>query len=202
MAIQENVPLRLGLRVLFVHTLLDLMPVIGLTVITAVFGALMSRFDLVVQYFSLTPNGASIGMAILGTVFLIGLIGTAIFGFVVILYAVLAYYFYTYTITEFGVQINQGIIYKEDISISYRQIRNVNITQPLLYLIFGVARTEIYTLTNADDAVSFNKGIDTEITLQRDIAEEVQNYLVKRSNVGEIIELPGGMKIDLPERRI
>ncbi len=194
MAIIENVPTRLGLKVLFVQLLMGLMPVFGLFFLTAIVGIFIIRYDALAAYLNLSVDLYKIGLTILSALFLIGLAGVFLFALIVIVYRVLSYYYYFYTVAEFSFQVNSGIFDRQDISISYRQIRNVDISQPFLFTVLGVALVDIFSLSNASDAVNPSKGIDMIIMLDRDTAEELQTFLIKKSNVGEVIEFPGGAR--------
>lgn len=110
-----------------------------------------------------------------GVVFVIGLI-----------VATLIYRFYTFTFEEFDLKLRKGILYREEISIPYRHMQDINILRGIFYQIFGVSKLVI------DSAGHEERGEDnkTDIVLEPidfDVALEMRSLLQHRIGV-QVIE--------------
>lgn len=68
-------------------------------------------------------------------------------GFVI---AWLTYINYRYILHESAIEIEQGILHKDAISIPYRSIQNVDIKRPLIFRLLGVTRLIILTAGSED----------------------------------------------------
>ncbi len=190
MAIPQNVPQHTGLNSLTVLFVRRLTPVIFVLFFLAVVAALLNYLPNIETFFNLTPRAYQIVYGIISFFFLIAAAASLVAIFFVFLFTIIQYYFYTFILGDFSFNIIKGIFFREDTSISYRQIRNVDLEQPLLFILLKVSKMTILMLSNAPDAIS-NGGVrSVEIILDANLAEELQDILVRRSNVSEVIELP------------
>lgn len=62
----------------------------------------------------------------------------------------LDYLFRTYRLEEFNLKICHGILNREELTIPYRQIQNVDIDRSLIYLIFGISRLTVINASHDD----------------------------------------------------
>ncbi len=100
--------------------------------------------------------------------------------------AILRYHFYTFTLEEFGLKMNRGILHQKEISIPYRQIQDVNIDRPLIYRFFGLSTLVMLTAAHEEA----NEKEMAEVVLEpvnRDIAEELSGMLKRKIGV-QIVE--------------
>ena len=84
--------------------------------------------------------------------------------------------------------IKRGVINKDEISIPYRQIANVDVEQTFVHQLLGVARVAILTAgredKNGDTNEDFSEGALPVIG--KDKAEEMRDILIKRANVEKV----------------
>lgn len=119
---------------------------------------------------------------IIGGLFLISLIfiGAAI------IISFLDYRNYTFSFEEFDLIVRRGIINREETSIPYRQMQDVDIEQSLMYQFFGVSRVVVITAGHEDS----NMHDDTEMILEpidKALAEEIRRALQARIGV-QVVE--------------
>ena len=115
-----------------------------------------------------------------------GLIGGFVFmvlSFLLALFVTsLDYLTFYFMLDEHGLCMKQGILNKQEISIPYRQIQDINIERPLLYQIFGVCRLNIITTgqdnDHDDDPTEANFPI-----VDKDLAYDLRGQLLEHSNI-------------------
>jgi uncharacterized membrane protein YdbT with pleckstrin-like domain len=102
--------------------------------------------------------------------------------------ALIEYYSVSISVEENSFHIKEGIIHLRELSISYRQIQNIDIARPLIYRLFGVSRVIIITAGNEDNDREVEKEHDKETEaiidyLDKAKAEKLQHELLERSHV-------------------
>ncbi|MEI7462779.1 MAG: PH domain-containing protein [Candidatus Taylorbacteria bacterium] len=130
---------------------------------------------------SITLNSISsimiIGLFLLsGLLFIVGLI-----------ISYLQYHFYTYSFGEFSLKLIRGILHREEVSIPYRQMQDINIDRPLVYRILGVSRVVIDSAGHEEFGESRS---ETDIVLEpidEKLAREIRDMLQRRIGV-QIVE--------------
>lgn len=75
-----------------------------------------------------------------------------------VIVAELTYKNYTYQVTDDGLQVNMGVIFKKQVSIPFGQIENVNIEQSAIDRILKIARINIETAGSTSGSVKETVG--------------------------------------------
>jgi len=188
--IPVNTELHLGWKAFI---LMFLKPV-GMAVLLVIVGALVSTFrGTIIQgvaimmengnlsnetasYVSTQLSNISVILYLLAIlVFLVGLIITA-----------LEYSFYDYTLQEFDLKMRKGVLYRREISIPYRQIQDVNIERPLLYIILGMSILVIMTAGTVETHGRETSKILLE-PIDKDTAEDILTRLQREIGV-QVVE--------------
>jgi uncharacterized membrane protein YdbT with pleckstrin-like domain len=188
-----NTEIHLGWKA-FVLMFLKTVAVAALLVIVAslisVFRAsIIQGFSMMMENGSLSSENAfyltqqlsniSVALYLLAVlVFLVGLIITA-----------LEYSFYAYTLQEFDLKMKKGVLYRREISIPYRQIQDVNIERPLLYIILGMSILVIMTAGTIETHGRETSKILLE-PIDKDAAEEILSKLQREIGV-QVVETEG-----------
>jgi uncharacterized membrane protein YdbT with pleckstrin-like domain len=111
------------------------------------------------------------------------LLGLALIGFVGgILLAWLFYHYYTFTLGDYDLRLKRGILHREEISIPYRQMQNVNIIRSLFYQIIGVSKLYIDSAGNEDPGEPDTSEIILR-PIEKELAEEIRSLLQHRIGV-------------------
>ncbi len=100
----------------------------------------------------------------------------------------LDYHYYQFCLDDHALEIKRGIIHKEELSIPYNHIENVEMDQGFLSQVFGVCRLVILTAgheyeghENQDGGANESEGILP--TIDKGFAEELKQELLSRANV-------------------
>ncbi len=181
----------LGYKAFILMALKYVSPAVGIVLIAA----LLTLFDTVIlQAFtdivSLMYPDAPLTLAQAADYLELGILILLLLSLVVFflgaIVALLVYHFYTFTIEEFDLRLRRGVLHREEISIPYRQMQNVNIVRSLFYQIIGVSKLYIDSAGHEEP-----NGADvSEIILQpieRDLADEIRALLQHRIGV-QIVE--------------
>lgn len=75
-----------------------------------------------------------------------------------VIVAELVYKNYTYQVTEDGLQVNMGVIFKKQVSIPFGQIENVNIEQSAIDRMLKIARINIETAGSSSGSIKETVG--------------------------------------------
>ena len=116
-------------------------------------------------------------------VVLLGSITAFLIGYIV---AVIEYRNYTFTLDEFDLRMNRGILNKKILSVPYRQIQDLNIERTILMRILGLSSLVIQSAGHEDNV---EHGM-SEVILQpieKDIAEDVLVQLQREIGV-QVVE--------------
>lgn len=133
--------------------------------------------------FDFTPyvqKGALIGLGLF-------IIVTAI----TLLIAWLIYLNYKFALGENSLKIKRGILNKEEVSVPYRQIQDIDIKRDLAFQLFGLSRIVILTAGHEDrDDASNDESEGILPALDSKLAEWLQAQLQDRTNVQKVTEVP------------
>ncbi len=101
----------------------------------------------------------------------------------------LTYVNYVFMLSDDALKIRRGILSKEEISIPYRQIQDVDIEQGISDRIWGVARLAILTAGH-EEAKEGEEDTSEGIfpAIDRELAESLQTELLKRADVEKVTE--------------
>lgn len=133
-------------------------------------------------------TGASLA-ALLGLIGLVTIALAALSAGIALLVAWLIYKNYTFSLEEDSLRVARGVFGKEEITIPYRQIQDVDIERPLFFRLFGVSRLVILTAgREAHEKTDESEGVLP--ALDKDLAEYLRGVLTKRADVEEVQEEP------------
>ena len=93
---------------------------------------------------------------------------------------------YTFRFEEFDLIVKRGILNKEETSVPYRQMQDVDLEQNLMYQLFGVCRVVMMTAGHEDSGMND----DTETVLEpidKTLGEEIRKLLQSRIGV-QVVE--------------
>jgi uncharacterized membrane protein YdbT with pleckstrin-like domain len=142
-------------------------------------------------YFFLGRNDAGETM---GHIITLALFAVFCLVFLALVWAVLVtlidYYSFRFRVGDHAFRLKRGILNIAETSIPYRQIQDVNLSQGILYQLFGVCRVSILTAGN-DEPEEDGEKDHTEgyiPVLPKSRAEQLREELLRRSNVQEVIE--------------
>ncbi len=101
---------------------------------------------------------------------------------------------YTYKTQGFclsadALKIRKGIFTKEETAIPYRQIQNVSIERTLANQMFGVSKLVIVTAGTDDTSTEINEAKGILDIVDKDIAQNLQQELLRRSDVQRIVTI-------------
>jgi uncharacterized membrane protein YdbT with pleckstrin-like domain len=99
-----------------------------------------------------------------------------------IIAASLVYHFYTYTIENHDLRLKRGVLHKEEISIPFRQMQNVNIIRSLFYQLLGVSKLYIDSAGHETPGQPDKSEIILK-PIEKEIAEEIRSLLEHRIGV-------------------
>ncbi|HUC01379.1 MAG TPA: PH domain-containing protein [Candidatus Paceibacterota bacterium] len=126
----------------------------------------------------------------------LGLLLFVLVGGVTFLISWLIYKNYKYCLGEDSLKIKRGILNKEEVSIPYRQIQDVDIRRDLAFQMIGLS--EIVILTAGHEEGEHPGDDDSEgmlPALDKDLAEWLQAQLLERANVQKVTEEPASAVI-------
>jgi uncharacterized membrane protein YdbT with pleckstrin-like domain len=89
---------------------------------------------------------------------------------------------HTFTLEEFGLKMQEGIINKTEVSIPYRQIQDINLMRSWLHRLFGVSR--LIMITAGNEEAGTHEEADTIFDpIDANLAEELRTYLGQKIGV-------------------
>ncbi len=182
---------RLGTRAFWVFVLKESAPAILILIIWFILLVLkgagvretlagLEKFN--PQLINLAEQVVNHGMVIGPGLFMAGIAFAFLMG-------VLAYFSYQYMLDETAFRIKRGIINKDEISIPYNQIEDINVGQTLMFHILGVSRMSIMT-AGRDDKYGDQTNDPSEGNLpaiEKHRAEEIRAELLRRSEIQKIV---------------
>jgi uncharacterized membrane protein YdbT with pleckstrin-like domain len=101
--------------------------------------------------------------------------------------AYLQYHFYTYTLEEFNLILRRGVLNKEEVSIPYRQMQDININRSLFYVILGLSRLIIDSAGHEEKEEQNETDIILE-PLDVTVAGDIRNFLKRRVGVQVVVD--------------
>ncbi|MBU6500411.1 MAG: PH domain-containing protein [Patescibacteria group bacterium] len=122
---------------------------------------------------------------------LIGFYGLGLFAVVAGMTFFISWLFYVtykYMLDVDSLKVKRGIFSQEQVAIPYRQIQDVTIERSITYRLWGLSRLVILTAGHEDakDGTGQSEGILP--ALDKDVAEKLQEELLRRANVQKIVE--------------
>lgn len=99
----------------------------------------------------------------------------------------LVYSRYKYCLGDNSLKIKRGLLEKEEVSIPYRQIQDVDIRRDLSFQIMGLSRIIILTAGHEDEAPDGDESEGILPALDSNLAEWLQAELLKRANVQKVV---------------
>jgi uncharacterized membrane protein YdbT with pleckstrin-like domain len=201
--VETSVYHKLGGKALFVYIVDHTLPALGFLFLAAVIALFEPLFNMTLSSYASVPitTLSSIDSAVSSLA--LACVGLFLVCFCVgFLIAWLKYLNYRYILDDTALEIQQGILFKETVSIPYRQIQNVDIKRSVLYRIFGLSSVFILTAgredINSGDGSNDSEGIIPII--DKDHAESLREILLGRTHVQEVrhVEEPGGPTISIP----
>jgi uncharacterized membrane protein YdbT with pleckstrin-like domain len=131
------------------------------------------------QYTWITGLGV-LGAAIL---FLVGIVGVLVISWLI-------YSNYKFALTDDALRISRGILNKEEVSIPYRQIQDINVMRMLPDRFLGVSRVVIMTAGEEDK--NDHGPVEAEgvlPVLDKTLAEELVQELSRRADVQRVVNI-------------
>jgi putative membrane protein len=131
------------------------------------------------------------GRALQAFLILAFLITAFLFVLLAIIAAIWTYYEYKnyiFVLDDHALEVSRGVFNKENISIPYHHIEDINLEQSLFYQILGVCRVVIMTAGYGRDEDGYHnraEGILPVIDLET--AREIQKLIMQRSNFQEVV---------------
>ncbi|MFZ2049283.1 MAG: PH domain-containing protein [Minisyncoccia bacterium] len=99
---------------------------------------------------------------------------------------------YGYQLGPDALKLRRGTFNKEEVAIPYRQIQNVDIERPFLYVLSGTSKIVILTAghEDADAKENGSKGESEGIIpiIDSKLAVSLQNELLSRANIQKVIQ--------------
>jgi uncharacterized membrane protein YdbT with pleckstrin-like domain len=146
----------------------------------ALFVVSQQSFLVTKQYGNLTPY------AVLGT-WLCALLFIVVLG-ISLFVSWLIYSRYKFCLSEDSLKIKRGVLNKEEVSIPYRQIQDVDIKRDLSFQMLGLSRILILTAGHEDEDHGQDDSEGILPAMDKDLAEWLQTELLKRANVQKVVE--------------
>jgi len=117
-------------------------------------------------------------------------IALVVFGLIVVALGLLEYKHYKIIISDETIKIYRGLFSEEEIGLPFRRIKQVNIERSLMDQILGISNINL-TILGEEEGNPMTKGDKILISvLDKNIAEEIQNIILKESEVEEISVAP------------
>ncbi|MFA6340789.1 MAG: PH domain-containing protein [Candidatus Paceibacterota bacterium] len=85
-----------------------------------------------------------------------------------------------YTLDDYAFRLKRGIISKEEISIPYKQIQNVNIKQSVIFKMLGLASMVVLSAGNEEDHEHIEADQIFNV-IDNDVAEYLRSELLKKA---------------------
>ena len=115
-------------------------------------------------------------------------LASLIFLVIAIFSAWLVYINYRFLLDENAFKVRRGVLNKDEVAIPYRQIQNVNIERSFLDQIIGLSKVIILTAGREDkDEKIWSESEGILPSLDKNIAREIQEVLLKRANIEQVI---------------
>ncbi len=113
--------------------------------------------------------------------------------FLGIISSIIKYFGTTYTITDYSIRLRHGLIARNEISIPYKSIEDVDLDQSILFRFLGLCHLIILS-AGTDDEVDKTDGTGVRSSqifhmIDSDIAIKLREFLLKKSSVQETQEV-------------
>ena len=111
-------------------------------------------------------------------------------GLIIVGLGMLEYKHYKIIISDETIKIYRGLFSEEEIGLPFRRIKQVNIERSLTDQIFGISNINLTVLGEEDGDPTTKSDKIIISVLDKNIAEEIQNIILKESEVEEISVTP------------
>ncbi|MDR3558526.1 MAG: PH domain-containing protein [Candidatus Pacebacteria bacterium] len=109
------------------------------------------------------------------------------------------YYSFKYKIGDNDISFEKGLIARQEISVPFHQIQNVDIEQSVLYRIFDLADLVILTAGHEDpERATENESEIVMPALNAGEARRLHEYLLDKSNVQKVVEVSATTEPAMP----
>jgi uncharacterized membrane protein YdbT with pleckstrin-like domain len=149
----------------------------------------IALFILSQQSFLVTKQFGNIAPYVFGAAELCALAFVVVLG-LTLLITWFVYSRYKYCLGDNSLKIKRGLLNKEEVSIPYRQIQDVDIKRDLSFQIMGLSRILILTAGHEDERPEGDESEGILPALDSALAEWMQAELLKRANVQKVITEP------------
>lgn len=107
--------------------------------------------------------------------------------FIGVISSILKYLGTTYTLDDYAFKFTKGIFSKNEISIPYKHIENVDVRQSIMFRLLGLSRLAIFSAGNPDKEGDMTDQIFDVIDSEK--AEYLKNYLLKKAEIEEVVQV-------------
>ncbi len=135
------------------------------------------------------PNNIYIHLVVayLGAASLFGFLLSILLFCLALVMGWLIYLNYEFLLDDDSLRIRRGILNKEEISIPYRQIQDVDIGRDLFYRILGLSRLVILTAGKEEGKEVKGGGAEGILpAIDKDAAQQIQEKLLKKADIEKV----------------
>ncbi len=137
--------------------------------------------------------GGTISGSTVGTIYrsvmsfdVILFLGSIVLFLVTMIIGLMQYRNFFFVLEEFSLKMRKGILNKEEISIPYRQIQDINLVRTLSHRIFGVSR--LILITAGHENIKEHDETDTVFDpIDANLADEIRTFLERKIGV-QVVE--------------
>lgn len=180
---------RLGLRALILYIIKGLLPGIIFGILTVV---VLSAKNLIIGSF---VNSGYASVDVINKIILFVIGGMYIVSILLLVFGLLInlihYFSCVFGMDDYGFKMHRGLISRDEVSIPYHQIQDVDVDQSVIGRLFGVGKLIVLTAGNEDKD---KQGEENEIVfgiIDIAIAKMLQKQLVEKSSIQLVRQAPG-----------
>jgi membrane protein YdbS with pleckstrin-like domain len=185
--IVEGKSYTVGMKVFIFQLIIRLLPGLGIFVLLFLVWAALPFLGPLLE--SLNPDAPPVTTDFSDATGWIMALGTFLFfcyAGIVIIYTWLEYITFTYKLSVNGLEIGQGILHREESSLPFRQIQNIEVKRSLLFRFIGLSRLLIFTAGNDDPNTPPIEGEVTIPILEKHVAAELRHMLLERAHTQRV----------------
>ena len=169
-----------GIKTFFINLVKNGLPAIFISVIWV--ALLVIKTQGVGNVFSLNaPDIIQMADFILNWAILGSFVFVTLLSILALLITSIDYFTFYFMIDNSGLCIKQGLVDKQEISIPYRQIQDIDIDRPFIYQMFGVCKLNILTAGQDNDHDNDPTEANFPI-IDKDLAYDLRKILLGHSN--------------------
>lgn len=106
-----------------------------------------------------------------------------------IISSLIKYFGTVYSLDDYAFRLTKGIIGKNEISIPYKHIENVDVQQSIFFRIFGLSRMVIFSAGNPQSDKNDDSTDQVFDIIDTGKAEYLKSYLLKKAEIEEVVEV-------------